>query len=524
MPANIVTPVELFLLAVSLGLFVMAVLTITHRRQAPQSRLLALAMCAEALYCLGYSQEMAQTTLAGAIFWLRVEYIGIPWIPALWVLIGRRHFGLRGRAVFLSIIPVIVAIAEWTNGMHGLYDRSMMLVPRGPFWMVEVHRGPIAWLNLAFLYGSLFYGTVLCLSRIRGASGLARLQSIFFALSCVPPLIGYLIYFFGWSPWGLDLAPLSLCFTVVLVYVAVFRLEWFHLVPTVRSLVFKSIRDSVLAIDLRHRLVDFNPAASVLFPWLSEPCLGRELSSIFPENSGFLKAFSTSESVRELSLRVNGEEQHFEMRVFPLNRGTQHLGWAVIVSDITAQIELVQQLHHHAVTDSLTEIANRRAFDAALEREFVRASRYRSQFAVLLIDVDHFKMINDVAGHAVGDRVLQLVARHIAHGLRSTDLPGRYGGDEFAILLPDTALHEAWQLANRIRDDVGLAAVDLGKQEMRVTLSVGLTVYMPDDPADPTELLEQADQALYSAKSDGRNRVGVWRSLSTHKNTPLQNR
>src|SRR5258705_1550161 len=59
----------------------------------------------------------------GAIFWLRVEYIGIPWIPTLWVLLGRRHFGLRGRAVFLSIIPVIVAIAEWTNGMHGLYDR-----------------------------------------------------------------------------------------------------------------------------------------------------------------------------------------------------------------------------------------------------------------------------------------------------------------------------------------------------------------------------------------------------------------
>jgi hypothetical protein len=79
---NIVTLLELFILAVSLGLFVMAALTITHRLQVPQSRLLALAMCAEAFYCLGYSQEMAQTTLAGAIFWLRVEYIGIPWIPA----------------------------------------------------------------------------------------------------------------------------------------------------------------------------------------------------------------------------------------------------------------------------------------------------------------------------------------------------------------------------------------------------------------------------------------------------------
>src|SRR6202453_2170231 len=195
MLVNTVTLVEFFLLAVSVGLVVMAGLTLTRRRQASQSGLLVLVMCAEAFYCFGYAREIAQTTLAGAIFWLRVEYIGIPWIPALWVLIGRRHFGLRGRAVLLSIIPVIVAVAEWTNGMHGLYDRSMRLVAHGPFLVVEVHRGPIAWLNLANLYGSLFYGTLLCLSRIRASSGLLRLQTIFFASSCLPPPIGYLIYF-----------------------------------------------------------------------------------------------------------------------------------------------------------------------------------------------------------------------------------------------------------------------------------------------------------------------------------------
>jgi diguanylate cyclase (GGDEF)-like protein len=521
MPLTIVTLLQLFLFAVSLGLIVMAALTLTRRRQAPQSGLLVLAMCAEAFYCFGNAQEMAQTTLAGAIFWLRVEYIGIPWIPALWVLIGRRHFGLRGRALLLSIIPVIVAIAEWTNGMHGLYDRSMSLVPHGPFWVVEVYRGPIAWLNLAFLYGSLFYGVVLCLPRICASSGLARLQSIFFASSCVPPLIGYLIYFLGWSPWGLDLAPLSLCLTVALVYVAVFRLEWFHLVPTVRSLVFNNIRDAVLAIDLQDRLVDFNPAACTLFPWLSESCVGQELCNVFPERLGFLGAFNTSDSLRELTLMVNGEKQHFEMHLFPLNRGPRQLGWAVIVSNITAQIELVQQLQHHAVTDSLTGIANRRAFDAALERECLRASRYHSHFALMLIDVDHFKTINDGSGHAMGDHVLHLIARRITHCLRSTDLPGRYGGDEFAILLPETELHEASQLADRIRNEVGIAAAEIGEQGIRVTLSVGLTVYTPDNPADPRELLEQADQALYSAKSDGRNRVGVWKCLSTHADTSL---
>jgi hypothetical protein len=86
----------------------MAGLTLTRRRQASQSGLLVLVLCAEAFYCFGYAQELAQTTLAGAIFWLHVEYIGIPWISMLWVLIGCRHFGFRRPAAFLSVIPVIV--------------------------------------------------------------------------------------------------------------------------------------------------------------------------------------------------------------------------------------------------------------------------------------------------------------------------------------------------------------------------------------------------------------------------------
>jgi diguanylate cyclase (GGDEF)-like protein len=511
MLVNIVTLLQFFLLAVSLGLVIMAGLTLTRRRQASQSGLLVLVMCAEAFYCFGYAQEMAQTTLAGAIFWLRVEYIGIPWIPMLWVLIGRRHFGLRSPTALLSVIPVIVAVAEWTNNMHGLYDRSMTLVAQGPFRDVAVHRGPIAWLNLAYLYGSMLYGTLLCLPRIRASSGLLRLQTIFFASSCLPPLIGYLIYFFGWSPWGLDLAPLTFCLTIILVYTAVFRLEWFNLVPTARSLVFKSIRDSVLVIDLQHRLVDFNPAASALFPWLSESCLGKPTSNVFPQDSKFIEAFCTPDNSRQMTLLRNDVEQHFEMRFYPLDWGRHQLGWAVILANITSQINLVQRLQHHAETDSLTEVANRRAFDAAMERECVRATRYRSHFAVMLVDVDNFKTINDHGGHAMGDDVLHLVARHIADCLRSTDLLGRYGGDEFAILLPETELQEASRVADRIRVEMGMAAAQIGRRAAPVTLSIGLTGYIPGNPADPRQLLEQADQALYSAKSDGRNRVGVWK-------------
>jgi diguanylate cyclase (GGDEF)-like protein len=211
------------------------------------------------------------------------------------------------------------------------------------------------------------------------------------------------------------------------------------------------------------------------------------------------------------------------MRFYPLDLGRQQLGWAVILANITVQINLVQRLQHHADTDSLTEVANRRAFDAALERECAHATRYRSHFAVMLIDVDNFKMINDRGGHAMGDEVLHFVARRIADCLRSTDLLSRYGGDEFAILLPETTLQEASEAADRIQDEMGTAAAEIGRQATHVTLSIGLTVCLPDDPVAPRQLMDQADQALYSAKSDGRNRVGVWDALSAARTTRSQN-
>lgn len=516
MPVNIVALVQLILCTISFGLVVMAALTLFRQRQAPQSKLLVLALLAETFYCFGYSQELAQTTLSSAIFWLHVEYIGIPWIPALWVLIGRRHFGLRGHVVLLSVTPVIVAVAEWTNGVHGLYDRSMTLVPHGPFWAVTVHRGPFAWLNLANLYGSMVYGVWLCLSRIRSSSGLVRLQSIFFIASCAPPVLVYLIYFFGLSPWGLDLAPLALCLTVLLVYFGVFRLEWFHLVPTARSLVFKSIRDSVLVIDLEHRLVDFNPAACALFPWLSKSSLAQTLSSIFPHDSPLVEALWSPSLTRQTTLLLNNEEQRFEIHLYPLDWGQQHIGWALILSNITSQIELMQRLRHHAETDSLTEIPNRRAFDAAMDAECVRAMLDGSHFAVMLVDVDNFKTINDRGGHAMGDAVLHLAACRITDCLRPNDLLGRYGGDEFAILLPGTGLSEASAVVDRIRVVVANAALDAGYTS--ITLSVGLTLHTPGNPADRRQLLEQADQALYSAKSNGRNRVAIWNGLPAVSN------
>ena len=168
--------------------------------------------------------------------------------------------------------------------------------------------------------------------------------------------------------------------------------------------------------------------------------------------------------------------------------------------------ERTAELTQLATTDSLTGLANRRHFMEQGWREIERARRYRQPLALMLIDIDHFKEINDRHGHPVGDRVLQLVALACQSSARNADLPGRIGGEEFALLMPETGMVSAQLAAERMRRAV--AAVDFGAAGLAqaVTASVGLAV-LEDSDATLERLLARADKALYQAKQFGRNRV-----------------
>jgi diguanylate cyclase (GGDEF)-like protein len=168
------------------------------------------------------------------------------------------------------------------------------------------------------------------------------------------------------------------------------------------------------------------------------------------------------------------------------------------------------ELRHRtaAMVDPLTGIANRRAFlhDAGLMAK--RHAADPKPTAVLLIDLDHFKSINDRFGHALGDRVLEMFTASARQSIRASDLIGRLGGEEFAALLYDTTLEKAVAAAERMRDNFARIAQDVGGRPVCATVSIGL-VHCVDPILDVPELLAQADQALYFAKENGRNRVEV---------------
>ncbi|ARJ64317.1 response regulator [Magnetospirillum sp. ME-1] len=184
------------------------------------------------------------------------------------------------------------------------------------------------------------------------------------------------------------------------------------------------------------------------------------------------------------------------------------IGTIGIVTDITERKRMESQLRHLATTDELTGCLNRRAFFAAAEQELERSGRYGGFVSVLMIDIDHFKQVNDRHGHAVGDQALRAATSAIRANLREIDTFGRLGGEEFAAILPETPLSGALQVAERLRQAVAAVALPLGEGEapLRLTTSLGVAERTSAD-SGLDQILARADTALYRAKAAGRNRV-----------------
>ncbi|SDI31116.1 sensor domain-containing diguanylate cyclase [Propionivibrio dicarboxylicus] len=180
---------------------------------------------------------------------------------------------------------------------------------------------------------------------------------------------------------------------------------------------------------------------------------------------------------------------------------------ALLYSSWKAKSLLAEQLDHQARTDALTGCANRRHFLELLQAEHLRTIRYQRAFCLVSLDLDYFKSINDRYGHLVGDKALCHFASVVRKTIRPSDHLGRVGGEEFAIILPETTLASATAIAERIRKEVELAPISLGDSLLTMTVSIGVAEWTPPDANNVEKLVVRADTALYKAKSDGRNNV-----------------
>ncbi len=173
-----------------------------------------------------------------------------------------------------------------------------------------------------------------------------------------------------------------------------------------------------------------------------------------------------------------------------------------------------KKLEELAITDELTGLFNFRYLHTRLHEEFKRAERYRDPLACAMIDIDHFKQINDTFGHDAGDTVLREVAARVTDVIREIDVLTRYGGDELLLMLPNTHFSGAVTVAHRVWAAVRARPFTLPRDEAKVSVSIGIALYPSRDVSTKQQLLRAADQALYRAKGDGRDRICVFQHQS----------
>lgn len=241
-------------------------------------------------------------------------------------------------------------------------------------------------------------------------------------------------------------------------------------------------------------------AMDMLAQFVSDP-------NIFYSQIMALEAHAKSQTPVSLEL-INGRSVDWVTTPYEVD-GTS-LGWMFIFQDITEQKKATNDLLTMAHSDSLTGIANRRYFFEVAQQEMERCLRYQRQMAMIIADIDHFKKVNDSFGHLQGDQVLEAVSILLNQNKRSFDFLGRYGGEEFILLLPETDLITAGQIADRLRKTIEEMSVTIHKVPVHVTVSLGVAAFpLPSERSDLDDLINAADEALYRAKANGRNCVAL---------------
>ncbi|MCF8097116.1 MAG: diguanylate cyclase [Desulfarculaceae bacterium] len=278
-------------------------------------------------------------------------------------------------------------------------------------------------------------------------------------------------------------------------------------------------QDAITLVDSQDRVQFWNLAAERLFGYSREEAMGRDLHHLVapPEQHGSvskgLEVFSHTgqglifEGRREvLAKRKDGSHFPAEVSASAFSLDGQWYA-AGSVRDITEHKQNEEALKRLANTDGLTGVLNRRRFMELSRQEVARSQRYGGLLSLIMLDVDHFKAVNDSFGHEVGDEVLVSLAKVCRHVLRQVDFFGRVGGEEFMALLPETGLEAAYLVAERLRSELERHPVSGSKPEIRVTISLGVAQLAPEMRL--SDLMRTADDAMYRAKQNGRNRVEI---------------
>ncbi len=497
---------RLVLLASAAAYLFLAILFIVKKNRL--SLLFSLACLSILVYTVGYAFELGSSGIDEVRFWLQVEYFGLAFVPGLWFIFA---FNINMRKepdpllTWAVLLPAVLTVAVTsTNEFHHLYYRDISFLAVDGALVAQLSKGPL-------YYCFIVYSTALILLthwfffRQWRKSGLGFRSGTFRLFIASLSVLGFQgVYLFGLSPYNIDLTSLGFLFASIAASFAVFENDFLKADELVKSVVFSGIREGILVVDSKDRISDYNSASGRLFPWLNPDSLGRSLDS---SEQGAALA-EAAKAGKTLVVRSDAKKRYYNAVVQGLVEGSRVLGKVYVVNDVTSMRRVFRRLYRLANFDTLTKVFNRHRFFDDMGKEISRLNRYGGRLSLIMLDLDRFKELNDQHGHLAGDKVLAAVGALLKTRVRSSDLVGRYGGEEFCILLIEADLEKARLVAEDLRSSMERLEVDISGRKVGVTGSFGIvSVEGGKGKVEMEHLLSEADRALYRAKAGGRNRV-----------------
>ncbi len=469
------------------------------------------AMClAMSVYLIGYGLELQSNSIEEIKFFLKLEYFGISFIPTLWFFVSYKYYFKRKIPIYyvapLMTFSILTLFFQVTNDYHHLIYKSLnaVMVSDVGYLLAVSEKGIWYIVHVALFYCIILFGVYVYFMEWKREHFALKSNSFIMLMSPLVPSGVLLIYLFQKDTIMPDLTPFGLIASALLICVALFHYDFLELQQMIKDIAFLEIGEGIMVIDDKGFLVDYNHAAKAILPWLAQSLIGKDVSHL----SGAARIYEANEEQFEIQFNDYDSTQYIEIRKTPLREHNHLLGYVYFLHDNTKQKETLQALNYMASYDALTDLYNRRKLMDLCDKILEKAKHSGQSIGAIMLDVDHFKRINDEFGHMAGDEVLRQIARHCKEVIGDLGMVGRYGGEEFLILLPTITEEQGLTLAEKLRSTIEAAQIEFQDKTLSATVSIGLVLLEKITKSYKLDyLINQADKELYKAKAKGRNRV-----------------